>query len=94
MESGPCKEIFAHPRHPYTIGLLRSVPRIDEEEGRTLEAIRGLPPNLTRLPGQCAFLPRCEHAVDRCCSDPWPELEAVAEGHYTRCYVNPGGLVK
>ncbi len=59
VESGTCKEIFARPRHPYTQGLLRCVPRIDEGQGRELEAIPGLPPNLTRLPGQCAFLPRC-----------------------------------
>jgi len=92
VESGPCKEVFARPRHPYTIGLLRCVPRIDEGQGRHLEAIPGLPPNLTCLPGQCAFLPRCEFATDRCKTDPWPELEEVGEGHCTRCYVNPQGV--
>jgi oligopeptide/dipeptide ABC transporter ATP-binding protein len=90
VESGRCKEIFAHPRHPYTIGLLRCVPRIDEGEGRKLEAIPGLPPNLSRMTGKCAFLPRCTYASDRCKTDPWPELDAVGDGHCTRCYVNPG----
>ena len=94
VESGTCKEVFARPRHPYTIGLLRCVPRIDEGQDRTLEAIPGLPPNLTCLPGQCAFLPRCEFATEQCKKDPWPELEEVGEGHHTRCYVNPEGSPK
>jgi len=92
VESGTCKDIFRSPRHPYTMGLLNCVPRIDDREGRELEAIKGLPPNLGRLPGQCAFLPRCEHAVDRCRVEPWPELQAVADGHHTRCFVNPRGM--
>jgi oligopeptide/dipeptide ABC transporter ATP-binding protein len=92
VESGACKEVFARPRHPYTIGLLRCVPRIDEEAGRKLEAIPGLPPHLGRLPGQCAFLPRCTHATQRCKTGPWPELGSVGEGHQTRCYVNPQGV--
>jgi oligopeptide/dipeptide ABC transporter ATP-binding protein len=94
VESGKCKEIFANPRHPYTIGLLRCVPRIDEREGRRLEAIKGLPPHLGRLTGSCAFLPRCVYATERCKTDPWPELESVGEGHQTRCYVNPEGVAK
>jgi peptide/nickel transport system ATP-binding protein len=89
VESGSCKEIFARPRHPYTIGLLDCVPRIDEAPGRRLEAIRGLPPNLARMTGECAFLPRCTHVTERCRQEPWPPLEAVGEGHCTRCYVNP-----
>jgi oligopeptide/dipeptide ABC transporter ATP-binding protein len=94
VESGTCKEVFAHPRHPYTQGLLRCVPRIDESAGRELEAIPGSPPSLTSLPGQCAFLPRCSEAIEKCGTEPWPELEAVAEGHRTRCYVNPEKAVK
>ncbi len=60
VEGGKCKDIFARPRHPYTIGLLRCVPRIDDRAGRKLEAIQGLPPHLGRLTGRCAFLPRCD----------------------------------
>jgi oligopeptide/dipeptide ABC transporter ATP-binding protein len=91
VESGKCREVFARPRHPYTIGLLRCVPRIDECQGRKLEAIPGLPPNLSRMTGKCAFLPRCTYATERCQTDPWPGLEEVGEGHATRCYVNPEG---
>jgi len=94
VESGACKEVFARPRHPYTQGLLRCVPRIDERADRKLEAIPGLPPNLTSLAGPCAFLPRCSEAIEKCRTEPWPELGAVGEGHYTRCYVNPEKALK
>ncbi len=91
VEGGKCKDIFANPRHPYTIGLLRCVPRIDDCAGRKLEAIPGLPPHLGRLTGKCAFLPRCTFATDKCRCEPWPELGEVGERHYVRCYVRPEG---
>jgi oligopeptide/dipeptide ABC transporter ATP-binding protein len=91
VEGGRCKDIFARPRHPYTIGLLRCVPRIDDAAGRHLEAIPGLPPHLGRLTGQCAFLPRCTFATDECRCAPWPALEEVGERHYVRCFVKPEG---
>jgi oligopeptide/dipeptide ABC transporter ATP-binding protein len=91
VEGGKCKDIFANPRHPYTIGLLRCVPRIDDEAGRRLEAIPGLPPHLGRLKGDCAFLPRCTFATERCRCEVWPELEEVGESHYVRCFVKPEG---
>jgi peptide/nickel transport system ATP-binding protein len=94
VEGGKCKDIFANPRHPYTIGLLRCVPRIDDEEGRKLEAIPGLPPHLGRLRGECAFLARCTYATEQCRCDPWPELGEVGERHYVRCYVRPEGVGK
>ena len=90
VESGPCKEIFRNPRHPYTAALLRCVPRIDEEEGRKLEAVKGLPPNLCTLPGTCAFLPRCSCPTEECGTKPWPELREVGDGHYTSCFVDAG----
>jgi oligopeptide/dipeptide ABC transporter ATP-binding protein len=90
VEGGKCRDIFSAPRHPYTIGLLRCVPRIDDAAGRELTAIPGLPPHLGRLKGECAFLPRCTYATDECRCDPWPELEEVGERHYVRCYVKPG----
>jgi oligopeptide/dipeptide ABC transporter ATP-binding protein len=92
VEGGKCKDIFANPRHPYTIGLLRCVPRIDDEAGRQLEAIPGLPPHLGRLHGECAFLPRCTYATERCRREVWPELDEVGERHYVRCYVKPEGV--
>jgi oligopeptide/dipeptide ABC transporter ATP-binding protein len=88
VESGYCKDIFRSPRHPYTIGLLRCVPRLDEEVGRKLVPIKGLPPNLINMPKTCAFLPRCPYAVDQCREDPWPELRLVGNQQYIRCYVN------
>ena len=94
VETGRCKDIFRKPRHPYTIGLLNCVPRIDEEEGRKLESIKGLPPNLIGMPKTCAFLPRCAYAIEKCRVEPWPDLELVSEQQYTRCYVNPVEIKK
>jgi oligopeptide/dipeptide ABC transporter ATP-binding protein len=88
VESGNSKDIFRAPRHPYTIGLLRCVPRIDEEVGRKLEPIKGLPPNLINMPKTCAFLPRCPYAIDKCKKEPWPDLRLVGNQQYIRCYVN------
>jgi len=88
VESGTCKDIFRAPRHPYTIGLLRCVPRLDEEVGRRLEPIKGLPPNLINLPKTCAFLPRCPYAIEKCKTEPWPDLRLVGNQQYIRCYVN------
>jgi oligopeptide/dipeptide ABC transporter ATP-binding protein len=88
VESGTCKDIFRHPRHPYTIGLLACVPRLDEEVGRKLVPIKGLPPNLINMPKTCAFLPRCTYAVEQCRSSPWPSLRLVGNQQYIRCYVN------
>jgi peptide/nickel transport system ATP-binding protein len=91
VESGTTKDIFGNPRHPYTIGLLKCVPRLDEEEGRKLVPINGLPPNLISMPPTCAFLPRCYAKIDKCFKEPWPELEAVGPNHYIRCYANTKG---
>jgi oligopeptide/dipeptide ABC transporter ATP-binding protein len=77
VESGTCKDIFRSPRHPYTIGLLRCVPRLDEGVGRRLVPIKGLPPNLISMPKTCAFLPRCPYAVEKCKTEPWPDLRLV-----------------
>ncbi len=88
VESGPTKEIFGRPRHPYTIGLLKCIPRLDEEEGKKLIPINGLPPNLINMPPTCAFLPRCSWKIDKCSKKPWPELTSVSSNHFIRCYVN------
>jgi peptide/nickel transport system ATP-binding protein len=88
VESGPTKDIFATPRHPYTMGLLKCIPRLDEEEGRKLVPIEGLPPNLINMPPTCAFLPRCSWKIDRCYKDPWPELTPVNGNHFIRCYAD------
>jgi oligopeptide/dipeptide ABC transporter ATP-binding protein len=86
VESGTADAIFNEPRHPYTVGLLRSVPRLGEKHGtRKLVPIYGLPPNLINLPGTCAFLPRCQYKIDECARVPWPTLRTVGEGHETAC---------
>jgi peptide/nickel transport system ATP-binding protein len=88
VESGTTKDIFGHPRHPYTIGLLRCVPRLDDPRTRELIPIEGLPPDLVNLPPTCAFLPRCPYSTDRCRNEPWPLLFEVREHHEVSCFVN------
>jgi len=63
VETGPTSELFAHPRHPYTVGLLNSVPRLDADQKQRLRPIGGVPPDLGRLPAGCAFAPRCVYAT-------------------------------
>jgi len=87
VESGSCDDIFDHPKHPYTIGLLKCVPRLDEEEDRKLVPIEGLPPNLINMPPTCAFLPRCPYSIDKCREEPWPSLRAVG-GQKISCFVD------
>jgi len=86
VEQGSVRAIYAHPRHPYTLGLLRSVPRLDEPRRAKLHPIDGQPPDLTQLPPGCAFVSRCAYAIDRCPHDV-PALNAVAEGHWSACWV-------
>jgi oligopeptide/dipeptide ABC transporter ATP-binding protein len=86
IEQGAAGEIYANPRHPYTLGLLRSVPRLDEPRRARLDPIQGQPPDLTRLPPGCAFAPRCAFRVERCTREA-PPLEPVgATGHVTACW--------
>src|SRR5688572_33051704 len=66
IERASAAELYANPRHPYTLGLLRSVPRLDEPRRARLDPIQGQPPDLTRLPRGCAFAPRCAFRVERC----------------------------
>jgi oligopeptide/dipeptide ABC transporter ATP-binding protein len=85
IERGTAREIYANPRHPYTLGLLRSVPRLDEPRKSRLDPISGQPPDLTRLPPGCAFAPRCAFVVERCRAER-PELVTVAESHTSACW--------
>jgi oligopeptide/dipeptide ABC transporter ATP-binding protein len=88
VESGTSKEIFGTPRHPYTIGLLKCVPRLDEDQGRKLVPIEGIPPSLIDMPPTCAFLPRCQYHIQRCKQEVWPELRPLEDQHYVSCYVD------
>jgi len=87
IERGSAKEIYGNPRHPYTIGLLNSVPRLDEPRKEQLDPIEGLPPDLIGLPAGCAFRPRCKFAIDRCATDN-PTLQTVSDGHTAACWVS------
>jgi len=86
VESGTTEEILTKPKHPYTLGLLKSVPNLDDEKGRKLVPIVGHPPNLVDLPRSCPFLPRCPYAVDKCNEEIFPIInEAGATNHFTAC---------
>jgi len=84
IEQGSADSVFISPRHPYTYGLLRSVPRLDEVRAGRLETIEGLPPNLLAPPAGCRFAPRCRHAVAACEED--PPLRTVGEDHIAACH--------
>jgi oligopeptide/dipeptide ABC transporter ATP-binding protein len=86
VERGTARQIYRSPSHPYTLGLLRSVPRLDEPRRERLQPIDGQPPDLTRLGPGCAFAPRCAFRVERCQADR-PTLRPVdGNGHVTACW--------
>jgi oligopeptide transport system ATP-binding protein len=87
VESGSAREIYGHPRHPYTLGLLRSVPRLDEARRDKLVPIEGLPPDLANIPPGCSFYPRCAYRIDRCRQEE-PPLMLVDAQHYAACWVD------
>jgi oligopeptide transport system ATP-binding protein len=84
VEKADVFSIYASPAHPYTKGLLESIPRIDMK-GKQLASIQGLPPNLTRMPPGCAFHPRCHFARQRC-REETPPLYTVAPGRLSACH--------
>ena len=86
IESGTTKEIFGNPRHPYTVGLIKSLPRLDEPKKKKLTPIHGVPPNLVNMPTTCAFLPRCKNHTEECKKEPWPDLKLINGQHYVACY--------
>jgi oligopeptide transport system ATP-binding protein len=89
VETATAKELYANPRHPYTIGLLKSVPRLDQTKKDRLQPIEGSPPDLINPPKGCNFAPRCAYKIDKCLTEE-PELMAVGEGnHQSACWVMP-----
>jgi oligopeptide transport system ATP-binding protein len=84
VESAPARELYARPRHPYTRGLMASVPRLDGDTGKRLVPIEGQPPNFAALPAGCAFAPRCQHAIDAC-RQTRPPLHDVGSQHQVAC---------
>ena len=89
IEEAPVKELYRNPRHPYTIGLLHSLPRLDIMDHRRLASIDGLPPILLEKPGYCPFAPRCQFALDHCWNEN-PSLLHVEDHHNAACWVDPG----
>jgi oligopeptide transport system ATP-binding protein len=87
VEEGPTESIFARPRMPYTAGLLRSLPRIDQSGERRLTPIRGLPPETSGETSFCRFAPRCDEAFERCLREA-PPLAVVGAGHRAACWLN------
>lgn len=91
VEEAPVDEIYAQPRHPYTLGLLRSIPRLDLGRQKRLVPIDGLPPDLLEAPTSCPFAPRCAFAIDKCLEENPPLLE-ISPGRKTACWVDISGV--
>lgn len=87
IETAPARELYARPRHPYTRGLMASVPRIDGDASRPLVPIDGQPPDLAALPVGCAFMPRCQQATEQCRTTR-PSLRQVGEFHFKACLID------
>lgn len=90
VEEAPLQELYRNPRHPYTIGLLQSIPRVDGVRSDKLQPIEGLPPDLLNYPKGCPFAARCKFAIDQCWETD-PDLESVGTGHQVACWVKPQG---
>ena len=87
VESGTSRDIFYNPKHPYTWGLLRSVPNPKEDIKERLKPIEGTPPDLLKPPAGCPFAPRCEHTLKICLTERPPHFE-VNDGHCSACWLN------
>jgi oligopeptide/dipeptide ABC transporter ATP-binding protein len=86
IETGSSRDIYLSPRHPYTLGLLRSVPRLDQPRKAKLDPIEGQPPDLADLPPGCSFRARCKFAGVKCAQEA-PSLCAVGENHWSSCWM-------
>mgnify|MGYP002406227755 CR=1 FL=1 len=92
VESGATRDILTSPKHPYTMGLLNSVPRLEDEKDKELVPIEGMPPNLIDLPDVCPFIPRCRYASDVCTGSRTPGLRLVGDNnHYAACHLDVEG---
>jgi len=92
-ETGTVQDIFHHPRHPYTWGLLKAVPRLDLQQKQPLAVIDGQPPDLLQPPAGCPFHPRCPYAM-RICTEHYPETTNVTEEHSVKCWLEHPGAPK
>jgi oligopeptide/dipeptide ABC transporter ATP-binding protein len=87
VEHGAKRDLFYDPQHPYTWGLLGSIPRLDRPKPERLHTIEGSPPSLIHLPQGCKFRPRCPHAFDKCLEEPPLANRVEAPGHLDRCWL-------
>jgi oligopeptide/dipeptide ABC transporter ATP-binding protein len=87
VERAPTRELFYDPQHPYTWGLLGSIPRLDRTKATRLYSITGAPPSLINLPPGCKFRPRCPHAFEKCLNEPILESRVETPGHLDRCWL-------
>lgn len=87
VEQGSVDDIFYNPKHPYTKGLLKSMPRIDDNKGEKLESIEGTPVDMLNPPSGCGFSTRCEHCMNICLRKEPPMLE-MSEGHRSKCFLH------
>ena len=94
VEEADVRSLFAHPLHPYTVGLLQSIPQIDDDNDTRLYMIKGMVPNPLNMPPGCSFSDRCDHSMERCTRE-MPELQKI-DGHKVRCFLyeeaKEGGL--
>jgi oligopeptide transport system ATP-binding protein len=87
IEEAPVKRLYSNPLHPYTLGLLQSLPQIQEKGRKRLYSIEGMPPTLFKKPQACPFAPRCQFAVDHCWEEN-PQLEVIEDHHRVACWVD------
>lgn len=90
MEYGPIETLYACPSHPYTVGLIRSLPKIDQKEGEPLTPIEGAPVDLMHPPAGCPFASRCERCMKVCLTEKPPYFE-IGQGHYSACWLHYEG---
>jgi oligopeptide transport system ATP-binding protein len=88
IEEALVDTLYANPQHPYTLGLLGSLPRLDSQKHRRLISIDGMPPALEEVPHFCPFAPRCRFAIERCQHEN-PPLMLVEKDHWVACWVDP-----
>ncbi|MGD2076804.1 MAG: ABC transporter ATP-binding protein [Chloroflexota bacterium] len=88
VEYATVDDLFDDPRHPYTLGLLASLPDVEEDVASELNAVRGTPPDLTNLPPGCPFAPRCDYVVDKCLSENPPLMQMGKANHLAACWVD------
>ena len=85
IETGTAEDIYHNPKHPYTLALLKSVPRLDQARVAKLDPVQGQPPDLSKLDDGCAFRPRCRYATDKCAQS-IPPLEEIDGVHKSACF--------